>query len=643
MSETFVVKGFSNWKDATSSFKKHQASKAHGEAVQAVITLPKTTKNVGDLLSSAYTAQREQARDMLRIILSSVRFLARQGLALRGNTSDESANLIQLLHLRGEDKPELLRWIEKSSRKHISPENQNEMLQIMAHHVLRSILLNIQSSPFISVMVDETTDKSNREQLTFIMRWVSNDFAVGEEFLGLYTLSSTNTQSIVDVMKDAFLRFQIPIQWYDGCSTMAGTKGGVAAKIAQLEPRAVFTHCFGHALNLSVSDTKNSTAMKDCLNTCYELVKLIKFSPKRVAMLRGIKEELDSNSPSVRTLCPTRWTVRADSLASIMANYSCIQLLWETAVNGACDMEMKARIRGVDSQMQTFKFFFCITLSEMILRHTDKLTQTLQQPSLSSVEGHAVSMLTVLTLTGLRTEGNFDLLWEKVLKIKEEVDVGDPQLPRKRKVPRRYEEGMAESEYPHSPKDEYRRIYFEALDLAVSSIRSRFDQKGFKIFSSIKQLLLKACSGKSVDEDLKTVCDFFYDDFDKEELASELLTLRTLYTSVVDSEEPSIESVKRALLSLSSSQRALIGTVSRVFQLLLVLPATNATSERSFSSLRRIKSYLRTTMSQSRLNHLMILHYHQDLCDELDMDSIGNEYISKNDTRRNTFALFKNH
>ena len=41
-----------------------------------------------------------------------------------------------------------------------------------------------------------------------------------------------------------------------------------------------------------------------------------------------------------------------------------------------------------------------------------------------------------------------------------------------------------------------------------------------------------------------SVCDFFYDDFDKEELASELLTLRTLYTSVVDSEEPSIESVK---------------------------------------------------------------------------------------------------
>ena len=109
--------------------------------------------------------------------------------------------------------------------------------------------------------------------------------------MGLYCLSSANAQSIVDVMKDAFLRFQIPLtklhgQCYDGCSTMAGAKAGVAAKIQELEPSAVFTHCYGHALNLGVSDTiKHSMAMKDCLDTCFEIIKLIKFSPKREAML----------------------------------------------------------------------------------------------------------------------------------------------------------------------------------------------------------------------------------------------------------------------------------------------------------------------------------------------------------------------
>ena len=96
--------------------------------------------------------------------------------------------------------------------------------------------------------------------------------------------------------------------------------------------------------------------MKNCLDTCFELVKLIKFSPKREAMLHELKEEIGSDAPGVRTLCPTRWTVRAESLVSILANYDIIQLLWETAARATCDTEMKARIRGVGSQMQSFSF-----------------------------------------------------------------------------------------------------------------------------------------------------------------------------------------------------------------------------------------------------------------------------------------------
>lgn len=239
---------------------------------------------------------------------------------------------MQLLHLRAEDKPEILQSIAKSARKHTSPENRNEMLQLMAHHILRKILTHVGRSPFLSVIVDETTDKSNKEQLTLVLRWVSVNFIVSEEFLGLYYLSSIDAESVVSVMKDAFIRFQIPMtklcgQCYDGCSTMAGTKAGVAKRITDMEPRAVFTHCYGHALNLSVGDTiKQSAAMRDCLDTCYELIKLIKFSPKREAMLRDLKEESSSDAtPSIRTLCPTRWTVRADSLASVIANYDNIR------------------------------------------------------------------------------------------------------------------------------------------------------------------------------------------------------------------------------------------------------------------------------------------------------------------------------
>ena len=50
------------------------------------------------------------------------------------------------LHLRAEDKPAILQWIVKSARKLTSPENQNEMLELMAHHVFRKMLTNIHGS-----------------------------------------------------------------------------------------------------------------------------------------------------------------------------------------------------------------------------------------------------------------------------------------------------------------------------------------------------------------------------------------------------------------------------------------------------------------------------------------------------------------
>ena len=72
------------------------------------------------------------------------------------------------------------------------------------------------------------------------------------------------------------------------------------------------------------------------------------------------------------------------SLASIiLTNYDNIQLLWETATS---DTEMNVRIQGVASETHTFKFLFNLILCEMVLRHTDKLSQILQQSKLSSVE-----------------------------------------------------------------------------------------------------------------------------------------------------------------------------------------------------------------------------------------------------------------
>ena len=55
----------------------------------------------------------------------------------------------------------------------------------------------------------------------------------------------------------------------------------MAKRITDLQPKAIYTHCYGHALNLAACDTiKQSKLMKDALETTHEITKLIKYSPR---------------------------------------------------------------------------------------------------------------------------------------------------------------------------------------------------------------------------------------------------------------------------------------------------------------------------------------------------------------------------
>jgi len=111
-----VCKGYSNWKDTTLRFRNHELSASHREAVDMIVHLPTTTQHIGQLLSRQYASETAKNRRVLLKILSSIRFLARQALALRGHDDDHDGNLIQLLKLHGEADIEVLEWLKRKSK-----------------------------------------------------------------------------------------------------------------------------------------------------------------------------------------------------------------------------------------------------------------------------------------------------------------------------------------------------------------------------------------------------------------------------------------------------------------------------------------------------------------------------------------------
>lgn len=184
--KAYIINGFSNWKDACVSLRKHESSKCHQESVLKVETLPRTCGDIGEIVSKKHAEEKSDNRDCLRKILSSIRFLARQGLPLRGDSDESDGNYIQILKVRGEDDSRMIEWLKRKNDKYTCGDAQNEMIQIMALSILRDIAQNIRNSVFYSIMADETTDVSNREQFVLVLRHVDEKLLAHEEFIGLY-------------------------------------------------------------------------------------------------------------------------------------------------------------------------------------------------------------------------------------------------------------------------------------------------------------------------------------------------------------------------------------------------------------------------------------------------------------------------
>ena len=364
----------------------------------------------------------------------------------------------------------------------------------------------------------------------------------------------------------------------------------------------------------------------------------MKYSPRREVIFHALKNELSPGTCGIRVLCSTRWIVRAESLASILSNYSVLRAMWDDFIVVCRDTELVARINGVSSQMNKFDFLFSLELAETVLRISDNLSKTLQHKEYSAAEGQEISSLTVKTLESIRNESSFDMLWDKIELRRQALEVDPPVLGRKRKVPQRYCSATYPGDHFESAKHSYRQQYFEAIDLEIHCIHSRFEQPDYEVYKNLEQLITKAVTQNSFDYELKYVAEFCGDDVDKNNLAIQLNILAIDYPQVCT--PPSIFAIIDYFKSLSPAKKHLMDKVCTVLKLILIMPATNATSERSFRALCRLKTYLRSSMSQQSLNHLMLLHVHKERTDALDLEAAAREFIVNSEHRQRIFGAF---
>lgn len=327
---TFISTGFTNWKRALAKFELHQKSITHRHAVSQLSQL-RLQGGINGQLSKQILNDQQAARKGIMVVMTTLQYIARQGLAIRGADAD-SGNFKTLLKLRSGDIPALKTWMQRKTDL-TSPDVQNEILQMFSHEILRNIRNCMQTNTF-AVIVDGTQDVAGIEQEAIYVRYVDESLHPHEMFLGFHATDDTTGEGTANLVKDAIVRFGMPLellryQTYDVAANMSGSYNGCQAVIKRDQPVVLYVHCGAHVTHLVASSASSSILLiRDSLSLVQDLGNLNMASGKVKLIFKRVASNIDLSGcdtpqafQAIKPLCPTRWLSRCAAITPVLSGY----------------------------------------------------------------------------------------------------------------------------------------------------------------------------------------------------------------------------------------------------------------------------------------------------------------------------------
>ena len=306
-------------------FDAHQATHYHKHSKNVLPALI-VGENVMNRVDEHSNSQSVINTTCLQKIFLTLRCITCQSLSIRGHTESEG-NYIQMLSLIGstctaDDNGMFTDWM---NRKTIwtSLTVPEEMIQLMANTVISNVIQKVKGIVFYALMADETSDISNKEQLSVCVRTVGDNVEVHEYVLVLYDLVSCDAETVVDAILDVLVRFGIDLVYCrafcsDGASTFQGNQSEVITRLQEHENNIIRTHCYMHCVNLSVQDTLSGVPMmRYFLHFNNDLITFLKGTPKRSAIVEIICKNMHCKQTHIRPLLPSRFAVKYNSLPGL--------------------------------------------------------------------------------------------------------------------------------------------------------------------------------------------------------------------------------------------------------------------------------------------------------------------------------------
>ncbi|XP_077597993.1 zinc finger MYM-type protein 1-like [Stigmatopora nigra] len=580
--------GFVNLTCLTKAATRHQSTAGHLQATVLSKTFGETRVELQ--LSEQVLRETElhnekvkKNREILKRLIDCVIFLGKHELSFQGHNesaaSPNKGNYVELLSFIAERNTDLHYHLTTNNMFSGTSGNiQNDLITAIAEVMREEIKREVDKAPFVTVMVDETTDASNAAQFSLVLRYVTGR-GVKERFVRFENVTSGNQANdiaglLIQFLVDNECLGKVVAQCYDGAAVMSSGLNGVQAKVKERAPLALFIHCYAHRLNLVL--TQGVSKLRECKIFFAHLNGFAAFfsrSPRRTQLLDEICQR------RLPRVAPTRWQDTSRVVNTVFKKRAALKELFHHILehHDEYDEESVRCADGFKARLDDFEFCFLLHTFNGIFEHSDVLFSILQNNKL---------------------DVQFCLA-----RVKEFCDTVERERSRYEEIYKATERSAgAPSGQVQDPWAHYHQLYDRVLDNIICQTQNRFQDHERLVFVSLLdpqkfrefKKTFPHAAFSSLTQSHGTL-------FDLPRLRTELTVMYVMDDFAGKSPTDLLDFLQQKNLSES------MGQLYTLVCLAVTIPVSTASFERTFSVINRIKTYAGNTTGQARLSALALM------------------------------------
>ncbi|XP_050530959.1 zinc finger MYM-type protein 1-like [Daktulosphaira vitifoliae] len=631
----FALFGFRDWKHPE-RIVDHEESRSHKASL---ITYSKRRKNL-NLINTQMTLQLNNEKNywtqVLRRITDVIKFLASRGLAFRGSNqifgSTQNGNYLGILELLSEYDSFLKDHIKTYGNKghgitsYLSANICEEFIELMGKQIFFYIIKELKKSKYYSICVDSTPDVSHTDQLVFVVRYTTDKGPI-ERFLLFIPIEQHKSEYLSEVVINFLHEHNVDIQdcrgqSYDNASNMSGQYSGLQARIREINKYAIYIPCAGHSLNLV--GTKAAECVPEVVAYFYLVQKLYTFFSLSTNRWQQLLSALGPENKTLKSLSTTRWSARCDAITALHNGYDKICTVLEKITqdqNTAKDTKYEAQ--SLFKKFKKFENIFLTIVWNDLLSRINDVNVTFQKKNMNlQVATHLLASLNSY-LNDTRDKFNNFLVKAKNFTVLSE----DSYNQRIKKINTRltYFDGPSNEQLFNSDDKLRIKIFLPIIDSVCTDLKKRqevYDKlnENFTFFTTLQKI-----NSKQIEDACENLANIYDKDITAENLISECLHFKHYLNETCNDDEvlliPDLfDKIKKDCISST------FPNIEICLRIYLSLMITNCTGERSFSYLKFLKSDVRNSMTQSRLNYLSIMCMESNLLNEIDFNDLINDF-----------------